>query len=106
MEQPARSASQARGVDEDFDGGHRANRLWGHLIIGFAVADAYLIRERLTPELVRMPALSREALLLAASALASGLLAGLVYLVTRRTSRSRTRVYLFGAALFAAITSA
>jgi hypothetical protein len=94
------------GTDEDFDGGHRADRLWGHLIIGFAVADAYLIRERLTPEQVQMPALQREVLLLGAAALGSAILAGLVYLCTRRTSRARTRVYLLGAVLFAAITTA
>jgi uncharacterized membrane protein YgdD (TMEM256/DUF423 family) len=107
MERSERRTAGVRGVaDEDFDGGHRASRLWGHLLIGFAVADAYLIRQRLMPELVQMPALARQVQLLGAAAVASLLLAGLVYLCTRRTSRARTRVYLLGAVLFAGITSA
>jgi hypothetical protein len=107
MEHPAATTVRARRVqDEDFDTGHRANRLWGHIIIGFAIADAYLIRERLTPALVQMPALLRQAIYLAGAALASVFVAGLVYLCTKRTSRARTRVYLLGAVLFAGLTSA
>jgi hypothetical protein len=106
MERARSRAVTRSGADEDFDTGHGANRLWGHLLIGFAVADAYLIRQRLTPELVQMPALQRELLLLGAAAVGSAVVASLVYLCTRRTSRARTRVYLLGAVLFAGLTSA
>jgi hypothetical protein len=102
---PQRQASVA--APGDWDTGHLANRFWGHFIIVFAVIDAYMFRQRLVPELVAtLPALANQAIRLAACAAAAAVLAAIAYLLTRRTSRSFTRVYIAGAILFALFTLA
>jgi hypothetical protein len=92
---------------EDHDTDHLLNRFWGHFIIGFTLFDAYMFRQRLVPELVStLPALAQQGIKLLAAAAAAAVIVVVLYLFTRRTSRTRTRLYIFGAFLFAAFTVA
>ena len=97
-----RGASSFDAEAEGFFGG-----VWvfGHLMVALALLDAFLFRNLLIPELVGNEAAITDQmrrLVMWACAVAFPLV--LIYAITKRTARTRARLYQFGAWVFFGIT--
>lgn len=95
----------ASSFDAEAEGNFGGVWLFGHLMVALALLDAFLFRNLLIPELVGNEAAITDQmrrLVMWACAVAFPLV--LIYAMTKRTARTRARLYQFGAWVFFGIT--